>query len=52
MDGEEKTEHIPAIFEIGPLLNGNQLFFLKKKNGRGLGANPYLSLVPRLTFRL
>ena len=26
MDGEEKTEHIPAIFEIGPLLNWNQLF--------------------------
>lgn len=26
MDGEEKTEHIPAIFEIGSLLNGNQLF--------------------------
>jgi hypothetical protein len=50
MDGEEKTEHISTIFEIGPLLNGNQLFSHKKKNGRGLGVNPYLNLVPRLTL--
>jgi len=26
MDGEEETEPIPAIFEICPLLEGNQLF--------------------------
>ena len=52
MAGEEKTEHIPAIFEIGLLLNGNQLFSPgEKKTGRGLGVNPYLSLVPRLTLR-
>jgi len=54
MDGEEKTEHIPAIFKIGPRLNENQLFSPgeKKKTGRGLGVNPYLNLVPRWTLRL
>jgi hypothetical protein len=52
MDGKEKTEHIPAIFEIGPLLHGNQLFSSEeKKNGLGLGVNLYLNLVARLTLR-
>ena len=34
MAGEEKTEHIPAIFEIGLLLNGNQLFSPGEKKNR------------------
>jgi len=51
MDGVEKTEHIPALFEIGSFLNGNQLFFPGEKKSRSMGVNPYLNLVPRLTLR-
>jgi hypothetical protein len=52
MYGKEKTEHIPAIFEIGPPSMGTNCFPLeKKKEGLGLGVNPYLNLVSRFTFR-
>jgi len=52
MDGVEKTEHIPAIFEIGPPLKWEQAVFpWRKKNGRSMGENPYLNIVPRLNLR-